>query len=55
LFRTVGISTALMVHACAFVPTLAALGNEEQVKKWFTLARDCHILGCYAQTELGHG
>ena len=53
--RTVGIVTSLMIHACALLPSLASLGTQQQIEKWFTLARDYLIVGCYAQTELGHG
>ena len=29
--------------------------DEEQKAKWVQKALDYEILGCYAQTELGHG
>ena len=31
------------------------LGNEEQQKKYLPLCDNLTIIGCYAQTELGHG
>ena len=31
------------------------LASEEQVKKWGPLMQELKIIGCYAQTELGHG
>lgn len=43
------------LHHLMFIPQIANLGTEEQVKKWLPLARRYQILGCYAQTELGHG
>ncbi|KAG6483526.1 hypothetical protein ZIOFF_060174 [Zingiber officinale] len=30
-------------------------GTDEQQKKWLPLAYKMQIIGCYAQTELGHG
>lgn len=38
-----------------FVPVIKAQGTDEQHKKWLTLAYKMQIIGCYAQTELGHG
>lgn len=38
-----------------FYAAVNALGNEEQRKKWIPLIRQHKILGCYAQTEIGHG
>lgn len=35
--------------------TLEGQGTPEQQEKWLTLANDYKIIGCYAQTELGHG
>ncbi|KAB1216989.1 Peroxisomal acyl-coenzyme A oxidase 1 [Morella rubra] len=38
-----------------FVPAIKGQGTEEQQKKWLPLAYKMQIIGCYAQTELGHG
>lgn len=38
-----------------FVPFIKGSGTEEQQKKWLPLAYKLQIIGCYAQTELGHG
>jgi len=38
-----------------FVPAIKGQGTEEQQKKWLSLANKMQIIGCYAQTELGHG
>ncbi|KAG2609588.1 hypothetical protein PVAP13_4KG051400 [Panicum virgatum] len=38
-----------------FVPAIKGQGTEEQQKKWLPLAYKFQIIGCYAQTELGHG
>jgi acyl-CoA oxidase len=38
-----------------FVPNIISLCDDEQQKKWLPLCRDWRMIGCYAQTELGHG
>ena len=38
-----------------FVPAIEGQGSEEQKRKWLPLARKMQVIGCYAQTELGHG
>lgn len=38
-----------------FIPTLIGHGTEEQKKKFLIPAKNYQIIGCYAQTELGHG
>lgn len=38
-----------------FVPAIRGQGTEEQQQKWLPLAYKMQIIGCYAQTELGHG
>lgn len=38
-----------------FVPALKGQGTDEQQSKWLPLAYKMQIIGCYAQTELGHG
>jgi alkylation response protein AidB-like acyl-CoA dehydrogenase len=38
-----------------FVPAIKGQGTEEQQQKWLPLAYKMQIIGCYAQTELGHG
>ncbi|XDV36026.1 hypothetical protein PO909_005878 [Leuciscus waleckii] len=42
------------VHYVMFIPTLNSQCTTEQRKKWIPLAESFHILGTYAQTELGH-
>ncbi|KZV97534.1 acyl-CoA oxidase [Exidia glandulosa HHB12029] len=43
------------LHATAFLPVILRQGSDEQVRHWGMLARARAIIGCYAQTELGHG
>lgn len=39
----------------AFIPVILSQGSDEQVQKWIGAALKHSIIGCYAQTELGHG
>lgn len=43
------------LHWGMFVPAIKGQGTDEQQKKWLPLAYKMQIIGCYAQTELGHG
>ncbi|KAG6501311.1 hypothetical protein ZIOFF_041190 [Zingiber officinale] len=43
------------LHWGMFIPAIKGQGTEEQQKKWLPLAYKMLIIGCYAQTELGHG
>ncbi|XXG75819.1 hypothetical protein AAC387_Pa08g0309 [Persea americana] len=43
------------LHWAVFIPAIKGQGTEEQHQKWLTLAYKMQIIGCYAQTELGHG
>lgn len=38
-----------------FLPVLKAQGTDEQYARWGKAAEDFGIIGCYAQTEIGHG
>jgi acyl-CoA oxidase len=38
-----------------FQPNIVSLCDEEQQSEWLPLCRDWRMIGCYAQTELGHG
>ncbi len=38
-----------------FQPNIVSLCDEEQQARWLPLCRDWKMIGCYAQTELGHG
>ncbi|OZJ06922.1 hypothetical protein BZG36_00152 [Bifiguratus adelaidae] len=43
------------LHESMFLPVLIGQGSDEQHKKWLDDALNYRMLGCYAQTELGHG
>ncbi|KAI8363319.1 acyl-CoA dehydrogenase/oxidase [Mortierella sp. GBAus27b] len=43
------------LHESMFLPVLRSQASEEQLKKWGPQAENFHYIGCYAQTELGHG
>eukprot|EP00742_Colponemidia_sp_Colp-10_P006324 GILJ01006778.1.p1 GENE.GILJ01006778.1~~GILJ01006778.1.p1 ORF type:complete len:707 (+),score=95.89 GILJ01006778.1:27-2123(+) len=45
----------LALHFGMFLPTLMGQGTEEQASFWVPLAYSLQIIGCYAQTEMGHG
>lgn len=47
------IPTAL--HWVMFVPNIRSLCDDEQQAEWLPMCRDWKMIGCYAQTELGHG
>lgn len=43
------------LHWNMFIPALEGQATKEQQEYWLPLARSMKIIGCYAQTELGHG
>ncbi|XP_054795744.1 peroxisomal acyl-coenzyme A oxidase 1-like [Prosopis cineraria] len=43
------------LHWGMFIPAIKGQGTEEQQQQWLPLAYKMQIIGCYAQTELGHG
>ncbi|CAL2027462.1 unnamed protein product [Caenorhabditis brenneri] len=45
----------LALHHSLFIPPLVIQGSDEQHEKWLGRAKRREIIGCYAQTELGHG
>ncbi|KAG0304511.1 hypothetical protein BGZ98_005426, partial [Dissophora globulifera] len=45
----------ILLHNGAFIPVITSQGTDEQIDKWITPAEKFQIIGCYAQTELGHG
>lgn len=45
----------LALHFGVFMSTLRSQGSDEQQSWWLEKAQRLGIIGCYAQTELGHG
>ncbi|KAI8917510.1 acyl-CoA dehydrogenase/oxidase [Powellomyces hirtus] len=45
----------LFLHFSMFKPTLHGQCDDAQKEKWLPLADNLNIVGCYSQTELGHG
>lgn len=50
-----GLLPGLGLHTSMFWLSVENLANEEQKAFWMPQLRKVNILGCYAQTELGHG
>ena len=48
-------TSPLHLHQTMFTKSITFLGSKEQNERWIPLADDLHIIGCYVQTELGHG
>lgn len=49
------LQSPVTIHWVAFVPVILGQGNAEQVDQWAEPAMSHQHLGCYLQTELGHG
>ena len=47
--------TVIGLHQTMFTKSIKFLANEEQQKRWLPMINSLQILGCYAQTEMGHG
>ncbi|KAG0032989.1 hypothetical protein BGZ81_009661 [Podila clonocystis] len=43
------------LHESMFLPVLRSQASDDQLKVWGPQAENYHYIGCYAQTELGHG
>jgi hypothetical protein len=48
-------SGTLMNHFGLFLPTILAQADDDQKLQWLPAAMSLGVVGCYAQTELGHG
>jgi acyl-CoA oxidase len=48
-------SSPLSLHFGVYMSTLRSQGDDEQQGWWLERAQRLQIIGCYAQTELGHG
>lgn len=43
------------LHCSMFTNSIETFCDDEQLKKWLPLTKNMDIMGCYAQTEIGHG
>lgn len=43
------------LHMTMFLTSVATFSTDEQKAKWMPKIHNLDILGCYAQTEIGHG
>jgi acyl-CoA oxidase len=55
LLRALADDLPLALHWVMFVPNILSLCDDEQQAQWLPLCRDWRMIGCYAQTEVGHG
>ncbi|KAI9217761.1 acyl-CoA dehydrogenase/oxidase [Blastocladiella britannica] len=54
-WQVTGEMVPLFLHLSMFIPTIEMLGSDEQKRVWLPEARSLAMIGCYAQTEMGHG
>lgn len=45
----------MTLHMQMFTKSVLQLGSDDQVRHYEPLINNWQIIGCYAQTELGHG
>ncbi|KAE8914136.1 Peroxisomal acyl-coenzyme A oxidase 1 [Phytophthora fragariae] len=48
-------SASTTLHTLMFIKNLGLLFTDEQQTQWMDMAKQWRMIGCYAQTELGHG
>src|SRR5690349_12931963 len=49
------ISGSLSNHYGLFLPTIMGMASNQQKGKWLLRSMKLQMIGCYCQTELGHG
>lgn len=54
MFKHIG-PTPFDTHFTMFRLAIQALGTPKQRYKWLKLIKENKVIGCYAQTEIGHG
>lgn len=55
MFYLFGEDLPIQLQVSVFLPCIKALASEEQLAQWLPMAQRYEMIGCYAQTELGHG
>jgi len=55
LIASVADDMPLALHWVMFVPNIKSLCDDQQQSEWLPKCLDWQVIGCYAQTELGHG
>ena len=55
LSQAIGGEDPLSLQTSMFIPSISGQASDEQQEKWMPLAVNYDIIGCYAQTEMGHG
>jgi acyl-CoA oxidase len=45
----------IILHFNFFIPSFKLQASKDQIEKWLPMMESLKIIGCYAQTELGHG
>lgn len=55
LVTSINFETAASVSNVMVKPIIEVLGSDQQKDYWMKLFDSFRCIGCYAQTELGHG
>ena len=55
ILKAIGDDLPTSLHWVMFLPNIISLCDDQQQAEWLPLCRDWKMIGCYAQTEIGHG